>query len=118
MISDTQLIKLRRLIERGRERDFYCWPAWHKKRAEVLALDHWECQNCKSKGRYKRAVIVHHVQHLKDRPDLALSIIDPDTGARQLVALCRACHELEHPERLADPWQPSAKPKVSAERWD
>lgn len=117
MISDLQLVKLRRLIGAGRERDFYCWPAWHRKRAEVLRLDNQECQRCKAQGRYTPAVIVHHVKHLKERPDLALSVLDPDTGERQLVSLCRACHESEHPERLADPWQPTKQP-ISAERWD
>ena len=60
-------------------------------------MDNHECQICKRKGRYRRADIVHHVKHLKDRPDLALSIWDGEE--RQLVSVCRQCHEDLHPER-------------------
>ncbi|MFR0798525.1 MAG: hypothetical protein ACLSHJ_07090, partial [Oscillospiraceae bacterium] len=61
-------------------------------------MDHFECRHCKARGRFRKGRIVHHVKHLRDRPDLALSVFDPDTGARQLETLCKACHELEHPE--------------------
>lgn len=79
-------------------------------------MDRWECQKCKRRGKYSRAVLVHHRKHLTDRPDLALSIFDPDTGERQLESLCKACHEEEHPESLRAPTP--AKPQVTAERWD
>lgn len=86
-------------------------------RAEVLRLDHGECRECRVKRhRHSRAVIVHHIKHLRDRPDLALSIWDPDTGERQLEAICKTCHEAEHPESLRQ-YAPTAPP-ISAERWD
>ena len=97
---------------------FYTSYGWKKKRREVLALDHYECQRCKARGRYSRATMVHHVKHLRDRPDLALSVwdVEPDgTRVRQLVSLCGACHEAEHPERFKR-CKPRAKP-LTEERW-
>ena len=54
-------------INAGNEHNFYICSEWLRIRAEVLRLDRYECQICKSKGRYKRAEIVHHVNHLKRR---------------------------------------------------
>lgn len=102
------------LISEGREIIWYNEAAWQRIRAQVLKLDHYECQLCKANGRHRRAVIVHHVKHLKDRPDLALSIWDGKE--RQLVSVCRTCHEALHPERALLPR--SGKHPVTKERWD
>lgn len=110
------LLRLEALIASGREDAFYSWGQWRSLRDDVLKLDHWECQLCKAKGRYRRGSIVHHVKHLRDRPDLALSVWDPDTGVRQLLTVCKACHELEHPESLRQ--TVPAKAPVTLERWD
>ena len=70
----------------------------------------------KQKADTAKATIVHHVKHLKDRPDLALSIIDPDTGERQLITVCKRCHEELHPESQQ---QTISKEKFETEeRWD
>lgn len=117
-ISQFRLRQLVALIAKGREDLFYHWPEWLQRRDDVLALDRYECYLCRErKHRYRRAILVHHVQHLKARPDLALSIWDPATGERQLVSLCRACHEDEHPERR---WRrpAGASVPVTTERWD
>lgn len=119
MISQRRLKQLVLLIASGREDEFYSWPEWRGpegQRAAVLKLDRYECQHCKAKGRYRKGYIVHHVKHLRDRPDLALSVWDEDTGERQLVTLCKPCHEEEHPESLR-PLQSISEP-VTAERWD
>ncbi len=98
---------------------FYDSPEWKHKRAEILERDHFECVHCRAHGRYTRAVIVHHVQHLEYAPELALSDTYTDgRGAvhRQLISVCRDCHEsVCHPERLKryGPAEP-----VTAERWD
>lgn len=110
------LPRLEALIASGREDAFYSWGRWRSLRSYVRKLDHWECQLCKAKGRYRRGSIVHHVKHLRDRPDLALSIWDPDTGERQLLTVCKSCHELEHPESLRQ--TAPAKAPVTLERWD
>ena len=85
-------------------------------RATVLRLDHYECQRCRAHGRYRRAEIVHHVKHLKDKPDLALSLYDPDTGERQLMSVCKRCHEELHPESQRQ--FVLKKQLITAERWD
>ncbi len=59
---------------------------------------------------------MHHVKHLQERPDLALSIFDPDTGERQLLTVCKECHEAEHPDVLRH--SSSKTQPVTLERWD
>lgn len=95
---------------------FYKSYEWRLRRKDVLALDKWECQMCKARGKYSKAVVVHHVKHLKDRPDLAMQIYDGDQ--RQLISLCRSCHEECHPERLKyKQYRRKAKPHPIDERW-
>ena len=84
---------------------FYHTTAWEKKRREILKRDRGACQACRAKGRYRRADTVHHVVHLKDAPELALT----DTN---LVSLCAACHEDMHPE-----FRYKAKGFRNTERW-
>lgn len=119
-ISDKRLTQLRGLIQTGREKAFYDWPEWQQLRAAVLALDHWECVRCRARGRYARARVVHHVRHLRDRPDLALSVWlelpGGGRGERQLVSLCKRCHEDEHPEALVP--LAARRPPLTPERWD
>lgn len=114
-ISQLRLLELTQLIATGQEAKFYDWSEWDHVREEVLALDRHECQRCRSLlHRYRKAVLVHHVKHLRDRPDLALSVWDG--RERQLVSLCRACHEDVHPERG---WRKAVRcDYVTAERWD
>ena len=113
-MKDSELIKLKKLIENGEKEKFYSWGSWKKLRKDVLRIDHGECQHCKAKGKYKKGYIVHHIKHLEDRPDLALSIFDGEE--RQLVTLCKKCHEEEHPESLRQIVMPSEP--VTVERWD
>lgn len=107
------------LVEGGREHDFYCSTAWRRKRDSILKRDKDECQICKSRGKYKRAELVHHVKHLKDRPDLALTdtyLGDDGQEHRQLISVCKDCHETVcHPDRM----HKERKQKfVTEERWD
>ncbi len=115
-ISPTQLDRLKSLIKDGSEGLFYDWRAWRRVRRYVLRdLDNKECQRCKTLyRRYRKAEIVHHVKHLQDRPDLALSIWDGEE--RQLISVCRKCHKELHPERFGCIHE--AKPKLTEERWD
>ena len=117
-MTNKQLEQLRKLIDSGEEDKFYSWKSWKRLSAVVRTrLDNSECQKCKDRGKYAPAVLVHHVKHLQDRPDLALSVYDPDTKERQLISLCRPCHELEHPERLR-PQRGAAEKLLTEERWD
>lgn len=104
-----------KLLSEGKENLWYNTEPWKSWRAKVLQIDHHDCVMCKSKGKARRATIVHHVKHLKDRPDLALSIWDPDTGERQLISVCKHCHELLHPESQK---KCVVKQPITAERWD
>ena len=90
---------------------FYTSRPWRKCRAAVLELDKYECQICRDRGRYSRATHVHHVNELKHRPDLALSITD-ETGKRNLVSLCGSCHENAH-----NSLRQRVKKPVTPERW-
>lgn len=114
MISQMRLLQLIKLIKAGHEAVFYHWPEWEALRTEVMRLDNWECQRCKTQGRHRAATIVHHVKHLRDRPDLALSIWDDEE--RQLVSVCKRCHEELHPESQRQ-YAPKESP-VTEERWD
>lgn len=115
MISEFRLKQLLALLAAGDEAKFYSWPEWLSRRAEVLRLDKHECQICKAKGRYRKAAIVHHVKHLRQRPDLALSIWDGQE--RQLLSVCKSCHEDEHPEAFKQNARAKA-PLITEERWD
>ena len=115
-ISEYRLRQLRELIDVGNEQQFYFWHEWrYDVRPYVLDLDHHECQQCKRRGRFRRGYIVHHIKHLKDAPELALSVYAPD-GSRQLETVCKRCHEEYHPENLPK-YKPRAQP-VTLERWD
>ena len=70
---------------------FYHTREWRKKRADILKRDRYSCQVCRSRGKYARANTVHHIKHLKDAPELALT-------DENLISLCAACHEDMHPE--------------------
>lgn len=114
VMSELVRAQIDALMEEGRLDKFYSWRVWDHRREEVLKMDRYECQLCKARGKYRRATIVHHVKHLKDRPDLALSIWDGKE--RQLLSVCKGCHEKEHPESQRK-FLPAEKP-VTEERWD
>lgn len=72
---------------------FYLTGDWRRKRKEILARDHYECQQCKREGRVTTnddAVLeVDHIKELKYFPELAM---DNDN----LQTLCKECHNKKH----------------------
>ena len=99
---------------------FYKLKSWIRLRDEVLYESHNECYDCKQRGiltlgTEEEPLEVHHVNFVRDRPDLALSkfyvdrfgIVHPN-----LVALCHKCHDKRH-ERFG----PSSKHFINEERW-
>ena len=97
---------------------FYIWSHWLKIRQQVLSMDKGECQVCRHEHhRYRRADTVHHVNHFKQRPDLALEIYytDPATHEqkRNLISVCRECHEVLHERRTNE-----NSAALTIERWD
>lgn len=94
---------------------FYTSGKWKQLRAQVLAMDRYECQLCKSRGRYAKATTVHHVNYVKQHPELALEIWYEWRGKRKrnLISLCHDCHEEVHGYRKKD----LDKPLLTEERW-
>lgn len=114
--AQSWLGKLEQLVQDGNTAPFYSWQSWRRLRQAVRRLDHYECQRCKARGRYHRGSIVHHVKHLDQRPDLALSIWDKATGERQLITVCKSCHEELHPESMRQ--NRTERDVLTPERWD
>lgn len=116
-ISAAKLDKLKKLIAAGEGWRFYSWNDWRGPegiRETVIKIDHCQCYYCRRPLR-RRSAIVHHVRHLDEAPELALSIYAPD-GSRQLVTVCKNCHELQHPEAMRP--AAAASEAVTVERWD
>ena len=112
----TQTKEIQRLVDEDKTNNFYQLAEWKRLREKVLRMDHYECQLCKAKGRHRRGQIVHHIKHLKDRPDLALSMWDGDE--RQLITVCKQCHEESHPESQRQYRMSEQEGFVNEERWD
>ncbi|MCI6686515.1 MAG: HNH endonuclease [Ruminococcus sp.] len=71
---------------------FYQSKAWKRKRQAILRRDGYCCQDCKRYGRFRPAVTVHHIKHLDQYPELALT-------NSNLISLCNECHNKRHPEK-------------------
>jgi 5-methylcytosine-specific restriction endonuclease McrA len=110
----TQLIAEDKLVK------FYQSKEWTTLRTKILQEHHYECLHCRQHGIITKAQTVHHVNHVKDRPDLALTqhIMDDD-GNRidNLIPLCNQCHNKEHPEKLLK-YRTRTKKDITDERWD
>lgn len=102
---------IRKLIEENKIEEFYQTDDWKELRAEVLEELHNECQECLKHGELTtEELCVHHVNEVKDRPDLALSkfYIDSDGNQqRQLIPLCKICHNKVH--KKLEKWQKKDK---------
>lgn len=91
---------------------FYVSSIWKKTKKEVLIEQHYECQECLKKGILTRADTVHHINYVRNRPDLALSktYIDSNGIERMnLEAICFECHNRVHnrftkKEPLTEEW--------------
>ena len=97
---------IRQLIREDKIYLFYKTDDWLELRDDVMRDAHYECQQCLKNGIYKRAEMVHHINEVRKRPDLALTreFIDAITNEKiiNLVALCNSCHEKEHPDRFGN----------------
>lgn len=101
--------------------DIYKTYKWVKVREAQLEADHYECQRCKHKGKYKnvdgsikytKAVLVHHDFRLRDYPQYAFTPIV--NGTRNLYSLCFSCHEIEHEEERGIIQKPK---ELNEEKW-
>lgn len=121
---------IRELIKTNELWKFYKTKEWIRLKKAILKEHHYECAECRKHGiitRYdidkdgnkKLISTVHHVCHVKQRPDLALSRTYKDyvTGEElpNLIPVCKACHNYLHPEKLKRPVSPDKF--INEERW-
>lgn len=110
-------VYIKRLIAADKIEQFYFTEDWKELREDVLDFFHHECQECLKNGTYTEADCVHHVNEVRQRPELALSRYYIDTkGNKQhnLVPLCNQCHNNVH-DKLGQ-WQRKDK-FTNEERW-
>lgn len=103
------------------ELKIYKSAKWQKTRRDQLERDHYECQRCKHKGKYKgvvggvhytKAVLVHHDFRIKEYPEYAFTPIV--NGRRNLYSLCQSCHEIEHEQERGLIEKPK---ELNEEKW-
>lgn len=122
MLSTEEWI--RSLIQKDELWRFYKSKEWIALKTKVLKENHYECAECRKHGvitRYDDGRLlstVHHVCHVRDHPELALSewYKDYSTGKleRNLIPVCKACHNKLHPEKIKRVNQDKF---VNDERW-
>lgn len=108
---------IRQLIKADKIVVFYKSEDWMELKDNVLEFYHYECQSCLKNGVYTRADCVHHVNEVRQRPDLALSMYFKDNNGKEqpnLLPLCNACHNIVH-DKLGQ-WQRKDK-FFNEERW-
>lgn len=107
--------EIKKLIASGETERFYNDSYWRELSHAVIREQHFECQLCKKRGKYSRAVLTHHVKPLKDFPELAYERFqDGEMKERQLIALCQSCHEEQHPDRFG---RKKSNGFTNAEKW-
>lgn len=111
--------EIKELIKSGKTADFYNSFFWRTLSHSVIKEHHNECYLCKRKGKISRAILTHHVKHLKSRPDLAYKKYYFDEKGNkqiQLMPLCHSCHEQIH-ERGAYQALKKSNKFTTPERW-
>lgn len=68
---------------------FYNSSMWKNKRKKILKTDEYCCRECKRYGKHTEATTVHHINPLRDRPELRLTNWN-------LLSLCSKCHDKMH----------------------
>lgn len=108
---------IRELIRQNKLYEFYKSKEWLELRQDVLNDFYYECQECLKQGVYTRADCVHHINEVKNRPDLALSRYYTDEDGEEqfnLMPLCNQCHNKIH-DKLGK-WQRKDK-YTNVEKW-
>lgn len=91
---------IRELIAEGNTAPFYNTAEWNELRERKRRAEHYECERCRAKGRYRPGRTVHHKKYLRQFPELAM---DYDN----LECLCEECHYGEHHKQV----------QLNEERW-
>lgn len=109
--------EIKRNVVHGDVDAFYKTTEWQRLREKILARDHYECQRCNGHNdlgkaikriRLTKANTVHHIQEVRDRPDLMLD-------ENNLISLCHNCHDIVH-ERTTKIFN-KPKPRLTKEKW-
>ena len=108
---------IRQLIKEDKLYKFYKTKQWLDLKQSILNKFRNECQECLKLGKYSQARNVHHINEVKNRPDLALKeyYIDSSTGEtkRNLIPLCIDCHNKAHGRMCGN----EHKKQLNEERW-
>jgi len=118
MAKQFTTIEIIKLLNEGKDCVFYNSRGWRNLAREIKRSHNNECQLCKKRGKVSPAHTVHHVKHLRERPDLAYSRLYEDENGNkqvQLLSVCFTCHELIH-GRLTKA-EPKRKQFINQERW-
>ena len=124
MLSTEEWI--RSLIQKDELWRFYKSKEWIALKNKILKENHYECAECRKHGVITRhddggrlLSTVHHVCHVRDHPELALSewYKDYSTGKleRNLIPVCKACHNKLHPEKQKQ--RKRSEGFINEERW-
>lgn len=108
------------LISQGREKEFYNSKQWRKLSKQVIQEGKKECLYCRQQGKIKQAVLTHHFNELKLRPDLAYSRTYTDTDGKEkqnLIPLCYDCHERIHKRGQYQEFKRNENKFWQEERW-
>lgn len=108
------------MVVNGDTRPFYNSREWRKLSKRVIKNGNYECQLCKKKGKVSTAVLTHHWNELKKRPDLAYSLTYVDERGeikQQLIPLCFDCHEKLHKRGLYAETQTPEHKFWQEEKW-
>lgn len=83
----------RAIFIEGATMDFdYNSQKWKRKAELIKRRDGYRCRWCARYGKAVPAVVVHHIKHVDEYPELAYV-------NENLVSLCQACHNKAHPEK-------------------
>lgn len=117
MATPQHIVELIKSLPAAEIYKFYKLPEWQQLRAEVLQEQHNECQVCKDKGIYTPADTVHHIQFVRKHPETALDKTYIYKGIEyiNLIAICKACHNKVHTEKLENKRNSSIP--LNKERW-
>ena len=106
---------IEKLIKENRLYSFYKSKEWRHLKEEILKENNYECAMCRESGKVTKAETVHHVQHVKKYPWLALSKTYKYKGIeyKNLIPLCHDCHDKVHGRMK---YKPKPRP-ITEERW-
>lgn len=118
MTTDELEKWINKLIAENKLYKFYKGKDWRQLSAAVMKENNYECQNCKERGFHTTARSVHHDQHVRKHPRLALSRTYEYKGVtyNNLIPLCENCHNKEH-DKGAGLKKRNKMKFVNEERW-